>query len=438
MQDGTGSRSGARRMTRRSLLAAAGTSAIAGCSSIGGPGGGTGPTIRTVELPDVDADSVPEPIVAPSVPVDVDPASFAGRRDRVNELLASLPIPLGPDDIPNGYVREHLTDAADTATNGLDEARTARTDLVALQSLRDAREHARYAAAGWAVAERGLSVGPLRRAHRGVVADARSFRADHEYVGTDPIGATLVHARIEGLLDRGTDADRPRLRDGGRLLTVAQWGETVESARAALDDAGHLEERLGASLPDDAGTVADTIGRAAEALSADARSRRSGLPSEPTAEEWGLAEQVVHELRRGLDRGPYSVADADGPASAVVDLTDRLARVRALERVQERVEAGAIASAKNADAVRDARTTAYESLDAALADSPNSDLARTVLGDVSWQVSNADRELDRHRRRGEVSATSLDDVMEAYIVTAAIARATPDACQQTVDALETA
>jgi hypothetical protein len=190
MQDETASNTSSRGMTRRSLLAAAGVSAIAGCSSIDSPTSGNDPTIRTVELPDVDAGSVPEPVVAPSVPVDVDPAYFVGRRDRINELLASLPIPLGPDDVPNGHVRDHLTDAADTATNGLD---------------------------------------------------------------------------------------------------------------------------------------------------------------------------------------------------------------------------------------------------AALADSPNADLARTVLSDVSWRVSNADQELDRYRRRAEVSATNLDDIMEEYIITAAIARATPDACQQTAN-----
>ncbi|WP_251328581.1 hypothetical protein [Haloplanus pelagicus] len=436
MQDETASNTSSRGMTRRSLLAAAGVSAIAGCSSIDSPTSGNDPTIRTVELPDVDAGSVPEPVVAPSVPVDVDPAYFVGRRDRINELLASLPIPLGPDDVPNGHVRDHLSDAADTATNGLDEARTARTDLVALQSLRDARGHARYAAAGWAVAERRLSVGPLRRAHRSVVADAQSFREDHEYVGRDPIKAALVHARIEEWLDRVTDADRPRIHDERELLTVAEWGETVESAQAYLDDAAHLDERFRESLSDDTETVADDLARAAEVLSADTRSRRSDLPPEPTAEKWGLTEEVVHELRRGLDRGPYSVADAHGPASAVVDLTDRLTRFRALERVQERIEAGEITSAENAGVVRDARTAAYDALDAALADSPNADLARTVLSDVSWRVSNADQELDRYRRRAEVSATNLDDIMEEYIITAAIARATPDACQQTANAFD--
>jgi hypothetical protein len=322
--------------------------------------------------------------------------------------------------------------------DAIDAARTARTALVALQSLRDARDHARYAAAGWAVAERGLSAGDLRRERRRVVADARSVRQDHEYVGTDPVRAALVHARIEAWLARATDADQPRVRDEGELLTVAQWGESVESARAHLDDATHVAERYRASLPDDAEAVDATLSGAAEALVADARSRRSDLPPEPTAEEWGLAERVVADLRQEVEHGPESVADADGPASVIIDLTDRLARFRALERVRERVDAGEITRVERAEEVRTARTEAYDALDAALADSPDSDLARTVLSDLSWRVVSADRDIDRSRGRGEVSAASLDDVMEHYIVTAAVARATPAACRQTVDALETA
>jgi len=426
---------GGSRLTRRGVLAAAGMSAVAGCSSVDSIAGGGNASIRGYDLPDVDTESVPDPVVAPSVPVAIDPAYFAASRDRATELLAELPTPLGPTAVPNGHVRAHLTDAADTATDYLDDARTARTDLVALQALRGAREHARYAAAGWAVADRGLSPGPLQRAHQQVVTAAQSMRDEHAYVGADPVRAVLVHARIERWLDRAADTDQPRTRDEGELLTVAEWGETVEAARAQLADAGHLDAQYAASRPDDAGTVEGTLTRAADTLAADARSRRSNLPPEPTAEEWGLAERVVHDLRRDLDRGPYRIDDADGPASAVVDLVARLARFRALDRVQERVDTGAVASAESAQAVRDARTAAYDALDAALADSPDQDLARTVLSDVSWRVSHADRELDRKRGRETLSPASLDDIMERYIVATAVSRATPAPCQQAIDAL---
>lgn len=437
MGDETGAGGGGR-LTRRSLLAGAGVSVVAGCSSLDGLGGGSDRTIRGFELPDVDPDSVPEPVVAPSVPVEVGPEAFDLRRDRVTGLLEELPTPLGSAAIPNGHVRHHLTDAADTATDGLDGARTARTGMEALQAFRDAREHARYAAAGWGVADRGLSRESLRREYREIVSDGRSFEENYEYVGTDRVRATLVHARIEDWIAGVTDGDRTRIRDDGELLTVAQWGETVESTQAFLDDAEHVAEQYEESLPADAGTVEETLTQAAEALVADAQSRRTDLPPEPTAEEWGLAERVVNDLRREADPESYSIADADGPASAVVDLTGRLAGFRALVDVQKQIDAGEIASAESADDVRAVRTTAYDALDTALSDSPAANLARTVLSRLSFRVSGADRELDRYRGRGDLSPSSLDDVMENYIVTAAVARATPDACRQTIDALKTA
>ncbi|WP_247006153.1 hypothetical protein [Halorientalis litorea] len=434
MRDGTPSTEGTH-LTRRGLLAVAGASVLGGCSSLDGLASDSESTIRAYDLPDVDADSIPEPVVAPSVPVDIHPGYFASTRDRVTSLLAELPTPLGPDDVPNGHVRQRLTDAAAAATEGLDEARTARTGLVALQSLRDAREHARYAAAGWAVADRGLSVDPLQREHGRAVTDARSVRNDHEYVGTDPVAAALVHARIEDALEWVTDNDRPHTHNEGELLTVAEWGETAELARAYVADARHLDDRLTASLPDDAGTVEGVLTRAAESLFADIRSRRAALPPEPTAEDWGLVERTVHELRRQVD-DPRQAGDAPGPASAVVDATDRLAKFRAFDRVRERVDAGEITSAESAEAVREARTTAYDALDTALEESPDSGLARTVVSDASWRVSHADRELSRFR--GDISHGRLDSVLEDYIVATAVARATPAACQQTVDALETA
>jgi hypothetical protein len=144
---------------------------------------------------------------------------------------------------------------------------------------------------------------------------------------------------------------------------------------------------------------------------------------------------VVSDLRSDLDRGSYGVDDADGPASAVVTLVGHLAKFRALERVQERVDTGAVTSAENAQAVRDARTEAYEALERALADSPDVGLARTVLSDVSWRVSHADQELSRKRGRETLLPSSLDDVMERYITATAVFRATPAACRQAFDAL---
>lgn len=424
---------GSSHVSRRSLLAAVGASSLAGCSTVEEVFGSDDRMINAYELPDIDDDEIPSPVVPASIPVAIGPSHLDSARDRVTDLLAALPTPFGPAQIPNGHIREHLTDAAGDATDRLTEARTARTDLMALQSLRDARGQARYAAAGWAVAEEGLSAPTLQREHRHTTTDARTALEGHEYVGTDPVRAAIVHAQIEITLHRATDTT-VRTADEGQLLTVAEWGEAAESAQAHLDDARHLDEQFTGSLPADAGSIETTLTEAAETLLGDVRSRRSSLPPEPTAEEWGLEEHLLADIRQEADDGPTRVTEATGPASAVLAGTDHLAKLRALDRVQKRIDAGEITGVDSAEDVRAARETVYDALDTALAESRSPDLARSVISNLSWRVTNADRELAR--ARGEVSPGQLDDIVAEYLLVTAVARATPASCRQTIEAFD--
>lgn len=427
-----------RRVTRRGVLALVGAGAVAGCSALDGLTGDDEPTIRAYDLPDVDADNgeFPDPAVVQSVPVVVAPAHFAAARDRTTALLSDLPTPLGPASIPNGHVRQHVTDAAADATDALDEARTARSDLVALRELQHARESARYAAAGWAFVDEGLTVPDLRRERRATYAEATSFHEEREYVGRDPVRATLVHARVEEGVDRVTDADTVRPDHGSTdgLLAVAEWGEAAESARAHLDDARHLQTRYREDLPDDAGSVEDTLSTAAETLFADLRERRPDLPPEPTAEDWGPARRALDDLRWPFEGETLRADDAPGPASAVVDATGHLARFRALRALQAEVDAGETFRVETAEAVRRVRDEAYASLRRALRESDHSGLARTVVADAATDVASGDWELAR--LSGEVSAPRVDDAVASYVTGRALARATPEAVGQVVSALD--
>ncbi len=49
-----------------------------------------------------------------------------------------------------------------------------------------------------------------------------------------------------------------------------------------------------------------------ETVLTEIRSRRSELPPEPTAEEWGLHERVIGDLRRDADDGVTRIADPNG------------------------------------------------------------------------------------------------------------------------------
>ncbi|MDG5777384.1 hypothetical protein QA599_13085 [Haloarculaceae archaeon H-GB1-1] len=423
------------RMTRRGVLALAGTSVLAGCNGLAELGGGQEPTIRAYDLPDIDPDEDPEPAIPESVPVDIAPDHFDAARNRVTTLLAELPMPLGPGDIPNGYIRQQLSDAATDATTGLNDARTAQTELVALASLQQARAEARYAAAGWAVADRDLSVDTLQQEYRQVVSEARSVRDAHEYVGTDPVRAALVHGRIEDILERVIDSRAPTTEEN-HLLYVAEWGETAESARAHLADARHLDEQFAASLPADAGTVEGTLIEAAETLLADVRSRRSELPPEPTAEEWDIPKHVIGDLHRDADDGVTQIADANGPASTVIDANRQLTQFQALDRLQERIDDGELSRPQSAEGVREIRSTAYDALEAALEESPAPELTRTAVTSAAWRVASTDWELARYE--GEIDVSRLDRNIADYVIATAIGRAAPDVSKRTVETLERA
>lgn len=420
------------RMTRRGVLALAGAGAVAGCSGIDSVGRGDETTIDAYNLPDIRRDEEREPPVPQSVPVDIATSHFDAARERVRSLLATLPTPFGPEEIPNGHIRQHLTNAAGDASDGLDDARTARTGLMALRSLRSAREHARYAAAGWGVVDRGLTAAPLQTEHSRTVSAARETRQEHDYVGADPVRAALVHARIETGLERASDTD-VMPREESELLSVAEWGETAESAQAYLSDAHHIRAQFAASLPADAGTIEPTLTDAAETLLAAVRDRQADLPPETPADDRTPGQMAFDDLRWEAETGIRHVADAAGPASAVVVANSRLARFRALDRIQTRREAGELARPSDGTAVRDIRQTAYDALTAALESSSRPELVRTVLVDAGYKVVAADRELTHHS--GEVAASTLDRSVADYWQATALARSAAPAAQQTVQAL---
>lgn len=426
--------SGPARMTRRSLLTLVGASAIAGCSGFGGTDRSGAVTIRSNDLPDIRRHEEIAAPVQPAVPVSLAPSYLEAARTRVHKLVTELPMPLGPEEIPNGHIRQQLTDAASDASDGLDDARTARTGWVTLRSLRHAREHARYAAAGWAVAERGLTERPLRNEYARTVSTARATRRDHEYLGTDPVRAALVHSTIETALERAANTELGPRADS-QLLAVAQWGETAESAQASLSDARHMATQFRSSLPDAPDSIEDILITAAETLLAALRDRRSNLPPEPTNQERHPSQLVAEELRWKAESEIGSVEDAYGPASAVVHANTRLTRFLALERIDALQEAGELSRPSTAAAVRSIRQQAYDALRAALNTDAHSGLVREAIVDAGYQVIGADRELSY--LRGEVDTSRLDDSIASYWHAIALANSAPAAARQTASALRT-
>jgi hypothetical protein len=143
---------------------------------------------------------------------------------------------------------------------------------------------------------------------------------------------------------------------------------------------------------------------------------------------------VVGELRREADSGVARVADANGPASAVVDANRRLTRLRALDRLRERIDDDGLSRPRTAEVISEVRSTAYDALNAALEKSPAPELTRTAVTSAAWRVASADRELARYR--GEVAVSRLDSAVVAYVVATAVGRAAPEVSGRTVETLE--
>lgn len=418
--------------TRRGLLSAAGTVLLAGCSSLGNANEND-EKLSSYHLPDYTDDGEAEPSIAETLPVAIEPAELTARAERTSTLLGTLPLPLTAEEIPNGYVRQQLLEAAERASTLLEDARGAGSPFAALKHLRRARAQARYAAAGWAYTQGEATRAALEDERDATVEDAREFRADHEYRGDDPVRAALVHGEVERNLEYTISDRDPDYRADGTLLAVAEWGEHAERTRATVDDSRYLYDRFLDSLPEDAGTVEGTLETAAETVASDLEARREALQPVPSDAHDRRFYRLRHELRDSVEDGAKRVAGAPGPASAVLTATASLIDAMAYDRVVERLDGEEGIELEDADDVRAARENAVEALRTALAQSSRPELVRPTLANAAWQVAYADEELARFQ--GEVRVERLDDPVGRYVAATARARSAPAACEQVLDAL---
>lgn len=417
--------------TRRGLLATTGAALLAGCT--GSDTTDEQSTISAARLSDIVGDES-KLVVADARPVEIQRTELAAAAQRVRSLLSTLPLPFGSDSVPNGHIRQRLTDAAQAATDRVDEARTAPTRLVALESLRQARARARFAATGWAFVDDGLTRTTLETELDAAVSEAESIRAEYRYLGTDPVSAALVHGVIEQSLDAVIQHPDPGRGETSQLLTVAEWGKETETAQAHLDAVAHLSNQFQSSLPATAGSVEPSLSAAVETLTTEVEDRRTELPPEPTADENRLREQLRNRLREDAVESVDRIRQAPGPASGIIAATDALTALFAHGRFRDLLGDGTAVSIETASAVRSTRSTAVEAIRTALDESPRPDLARPILADMARSVLFADHGLRRISR--DVRPARLDDPLTRYRATTLRARSVPTACQRTVNALD--
>ena len=429
----------AARSTRRGFLALAGAASLAGCG-LPDPQKvlhGEPPKVDRAALgavPSTDSPSVPE-----TVPVEIRRSYLDDGVARTRDLLASVPASFDEEEIPNGAIREELGRKRERARMTLESVDEAASPLGAMETVRDARGEARAVAAGWKAIDADLTQADVRESGRSVFDAAERFRSRWSHDGADPIRAVVVHAEIEARLDAaGNRAERVvagERTDRENPVAVGELAGELERARASLDDAGHLYERLLATADSSQDLRAGFIA-AVETLGSLVGPRRAqlpdGNPNEPSSFVSGNVDgtpvgEAIRRLATDLDHDDAvdSARTADEYASAVLAAHGTLVRVGALNALFRRVEADEHVTVESAADVRTIRADAIAAVESALRKDDYPHLNRTVLSDAAGRVSHADRELARYDGDGAVKVSSAADELGEYAVAAALARATP-------------
>jgi len=417
------------RVTRRGALAVGGAALLAGC----GVPNLLGSDSVTIDGRDLERYIDGErPRVTEPLPVDVQQTHVAASRERAHSLLAAAPLPLSAEDLPNGAMREQVHHHAEHAREHLAEAVETTGTRERLDMLAHARGPARSVAATWAYTQNDLTLDDVQNARLSVRDDLGGFREEREYVGAEPVRAVVVHGVVDEWLEEAErDAAGERGRDDERAtaLEVGDRAADVEEARASLADARHVHEQFVGSLSAPS-SVRETIVDARDSLAATIDERTSAVMPETDEVDADRESPVLRiALAELYDDLPeeFAFRDTAGPAAAVVGQANALATVHGFESLRERVEGGDYPTVESAEDVRDLRERAVTAIEAALAESPDELLARTVLSSLAGWFEYADRDLTGYDDAVELDRLRRD--LAIYPQLEARAEGTPNACE---------
>lgn len=428
-------------LTRRGALAALGTVSLAGCSATGPFGGDSeteldGAALRTL------ADADDRPTIHERIPVGVGAAHLAASEDRARSLLDAVPATLGPDEIPNGAIRERIRHRRDHAVERLDAAADAPTPFERLEAIADARTEARFAAGAWRAIDDGLTRDDLADEADAVRDDRTAFRERWQYLGDDPVVAMRVHAEIERRVDDGRAdiafGDSHRYR-AGNPLGVGEAAEEVERARVAVADAGHLYDRLTASV-DEPTTLRSRFVDARRSVRDAFEAARDDLPDIDPREPWAVegvdvddtpAQRALDELYRPIDPRRDDGWEGAPPARSLHWAHTSLISVAAFRSLRARVADGETFAVESADDVAAMRREAVDAVRVAAADP--SILTRTVLVDSADRLRHADDRLAETPT--DTTAARIRHEVSTYPVVWARAQAMPRASERVAGVL---
>jgi hypothetical protein len=436
------------RTTRRGFVALAGSVALAGC-------GGLNP-LSEPEPTTIDGSALREaasgdpPTVPPAVPIAVEQAYVDVGVETVRDTLASVPAPFDEREVPNGMIRRELGEMHERATDALEDVSEAPSPAEALGSLRYARESATAVATAWRAIDGDVAFDDVRETASAVRGEIDDFRGRWRYVGDDPVRAVLAHGEVEGHVATAGRrlsgaVDRSRYVAENPVV-IGEMAGDVAAARASLAHGAYLYDRFVASLS--ATRPMGPVFRAAgESLTATMNDRREELPAadgSPSSYAGGDAAEApvgsaLVELRDSIEYADRIDDErATGQrANVVLSAFWTLVRIRAFERLRERVERGDYVTVGSAADVRRMRESAFRAVESALASDAPPRLARHVLQTVGALEYVAER-LHEYEDDDEVHVDWLGRELGRYVSVEAMARATPETTKSVADAIRSA
>ncbi|MDB2224788.1 hypothetical protein PM023_08920 [Halorubrum ezzemoulense] len=431
-----------RGLTRRGALAAAGAAALgslAGCS-------GRGSERRFWDdPPSLDVDAVPRefddsvPARPRIVPVGFEPEVAAAFADRVDRLLSPIPDPLTAERLPHGGFRGRIEAERAAAREALPGPDEPLVPLEAVERYSTARDHAASAVGTWA----GVTV----EGDPGAVApDVGAVRQRASETldalpgpAADPLAGAAVYGPIERWYDealRRTLVGSGSPADEANPIRAGEAVGDVERVQSYVEAGRYLGDRYAASLADPQ-PVAEPIRREMDRLGSAVGDRLRELHGEgvedlrenpgpeafvderavardaPSAD---LLSSAVYRSFDGLWFDPVAVGDyePDHPATGLTRTALVQTRLRAVDAVAARVEAGDTMFPDDAAAIGAARGAAVESA-AALAESENP-LARWLATQFLPLFAEQDDALAADERSAHSAATAYAEYRWIEIV----------------------
>jgi hypothetical protein len=429
--------------TRRRFLAGIGTAAatgLAGCSSLGGP------DERESEEIDSSAfgDGVPG-IVWPASPFPVSlPASLLEtHRTRASQLYSSVP---ASPPIPNEVVANEVAEDREYLGTRMEEGSDATITLEAIDDWRSIRGSAAHLRGTYRAATGSDDAADVADRRETVRAELGEFVADLEYRATDPIEAVLVYAPVEALLGDVRQYVRPiHPYPDTPLTAVEKAGDAVrdgEVATASLTDARGFREtyladrdsvdRQWSRLIDVSRTLDHAVHRTRETVGEYVQQYDPGSVFDrnlgPVPEELFRVASRRVESGSGRDR-EYERYGHGSYARAILDSTQELAAIAALDRVVDGIESAGFAAEATVTAVNNAAADARSAVES-LGEATNPHLAIAVARPGIGSYAGARRRLDERY-------FDPADAQASFRYAAMYARVAPQAADYLVDRLRT-